>query len=778
MIAAQRNKRNDGILGRVRDAWQVLTGSYGRSSAGLSRGQWVRLRSGRQVLLKEGPYQWPAWRETTPQWRMVDYEAYYRDGYERNSIIYSAISYKARSASQALLKAFGGDYDNPKPVERDHPLAQLTARPNRWQSGREFQMLQVVYLNLTGNAFTYLYRPAAGALPTEMWPLRPDRVVIVPGDKEIKGYKYIPEGKSIYEGFPIMPEDMMHVKLPNPYDPFEGLGYGLSPLSPGAQSGDVDNMFTEFLNMFFRNGAVLQGVLTTEQELSDEEIAEARDRFQEVYGGYQQWSDVAVLGKSVKYERIGMTFDEMAANDLDNRNESRILGPFGVPPILIGTRFGLERSTFNNYGEARRIFWEDTMTFELSLFQDEYRYFLQGDDGTFVGWDYSNVPALRKDIPALVDAAHKLWSMGYPARVATQTVGLKVEETDNDERAYVPLNMVPVPVKDAEAETAGEEPEPPTPQPARETDDSSDAEGSGAIEDAETDDQTRSAEPVTDSKQSSFTLEQKRAIWETFDRIAESWDSRFGDAAVDSLEHDRREVQAIIADAKSKALAAKATVQWALLIGPIENYLYGPGAEKWRENFRPLIAGLVIDQGKFWGEQLGLDFAAGNVEGEEWFTEYILKFAQDDIQVTTRNGIHELLQLGMNDGWSIDIMSDRLGTLFDQWMYGNKTSEDFDWLDERMPVWRRELIARTETVAAANYGSAQLFERWGVTQKEWLTQMDGRQRESHGAANGQIRDMDQPFEVGGEPMDHPGDKAASIGNIANCRCTLLPVLGG
>ncbi len=94
--------------------------------------------------------------------------------------------------------------------------------------------------------------------------------------------------------------------------------------------------------------------------------------------------------------------------------------------------------------ELRKLFWEDTMIPELELFGAEYRYYLQTEDGAFVMYDYSKVPALQKDIPVLVDAAYKMWQMGTPANLAYETVGLSVPDVPQGDVGYVPLGVIPV----------------------------------------------------------------------------------------------------------------------------------------------------------------------------------------------------------------------------------------------------------------------------------------------------------------------------------------------
>jgi hypothetical protein len=134
----------------------------------------------------------------------------------------------------------------------------------------------------------------------------------------------------------------------------------------------------------------------------------------------------------------------MGFTDLDARNESRIVGPFGVPPILIGTRVGLSAATYSNYEEARRGFWQDTMLPESKLFETEYRYYLSTEAGEFVAYDYSEVPALQVNTEGLIASAFQLWQMGVAANTAFEYLGLNIGNVPGGDIGYVPAGMVPV----------------------------------------------------------------------------------------------------------------------------------------------------------------------------------------------------------------------------------------------------------------------------------------------------------------------------------------------
>jgi len=96
----------------------------------------------------------------------------------------------------------------------------------------------------------------------------------------------------------------------------------------------------------------------------------------------------------------------------------------------------------------------------------------------------------------------------------------------------------------------------------------------------------------------------------------------------------------------------------------------------------------------------------------------------------------------------------------------------FDLVDE-ISRMRAEVIARTETHGAANYGSNEAARELGLPlRREWLAASDERTRDTHREANGQIVGMEEPFIVGGAPLMFPGDPAGPPEEVINCRCTL------
>ena len=715
--------------------------------------QLPRPRPTATMQAKKMPLLWPRWTDGQAEWQIVDYSSYQQEGFSENAIVYSAIMYKYRAINNAPLRAYTGTLDERELLPADHPLQKLCLRPNQWQSWQEFQGLNDVYLNLSGNCYIYADRQPGQAIPRALYGFRPDRMFIVPNPKgrDILGFLYVPESGSIKDAVPYAAKDILHIKLPNPGDRLDGYGYGLSPLSPGARSADVDNKVTAYLKLFFDKGAMIPGLLSFDVPMQTEDVAETKRRWMEVYGGSDNWTDVGVLDQGGTYQKVGLSFDELDMSNLDARNESRIVAPFGVPLTLIETRPALVQSTYNNKETDRVMFWQDTMIPELRLFEGEYLYYLQGDGGEFVAFDFSEVPALKMTKPERINAL----ALAYEKNAATKNeyrAVLGLDPVDDGDEFKQPLQLTPgVPF--------GNEPEQGPPD--------DDMDGMPEAEEE--------ADKPGKTKALKFADKEARlTFWTKANDMAEGAEPAFGEAAAAALEADRRAILAIVNGEKRKALQAKRTPDYEAMGTAITDYLSDESPVVWQGKFEPVMVELMTARLLELNAQYGSDISPQQLLAQQWFKDFLTTFAQP-IDDNTNIAIRELLAQAERDGIGTDAISKRLGLLFDQWMTGDLTPDQFDWLEARLPEFRRQLIARTETMRSLNYASDMLYAENGWD-SEWLATMDNRVRDAHASADGQLKGPDGYFDVGGEQLRFPADPAGSPENTINCRCTTAPAL--
>lgn len=85
------------------------------------------------------------------------------------------------------------------------------------------------------------------------------------------------------------------------------------------------------------------------------------------------------------------------------------------------------------------------------------------------------------------------------------------------------------------------------------------------------------------------------------------------------------------------------------------------------------------------------------------------------------------------------------------------------------------LVANRAIAGGVDFGAA--VDR-GTANKQWVAILDGKTRDAHVQADGQVVSYDQPYTVGGERLRFPRDTGlgASMSNVANCRCSSVPMI--
>ena len=153
-----------------------------------------------------------------------------------------------------------------------------------------------------------------------------------------------------------------------------------------------------------------------------------------------------------------------------------------------------------------------------------------------------------------------------------------------------------------------------------------------------------------------------------------------------------------------------------------------------------------------------------------------------------RKDVNDDFMVRVNDFirvYALDRATSISGTTIDQLrsiiqagtMDGLGTREIARNITQRIPTianYRSNTIARTETHTASGYASEMAATETGLNlKKEWVAFIDGREREAHAEADGQVVNRDEDFTVGGEQLSYAGDPSGSAENIINCRCAVL-----
>ena len=386
----------------------------------------ARNRSGRALTASRASTPFTAQYErafaAAPHWTPPEYGEYY----PRSAMVYAAVKARQDAIARLPLRVLrqsppaprqrnadapGYAYDTPSryaadapgyaasaspnaraggvPVSADHPLQRLLDAPNPFWTRGDLWRATETHLSLWGAAFWALERDEDGAI-TEIWPLRPDRMRVIPdADRYIKGFVYIGDGGKLA---PYIPEDIVWMRYFNPLDEYAGL----SPIAPLRLSADMG------LDALLANRKLLQNdsapglIIETAANPTDAEVSAFYQRWESRYQGVEKTRRPALLGAGMTAANLGFSPRDMEYIESLRWSLEDIARVFGVPKMMIGD---LEHTTYSNFSTARRIFWEDTVSAQLALYEDAMqRYLLPhfNDAALTVKFDLSGVEALKE----------------------------------------------------------------------------------------------------------------------------------------------------------------------------------------------------------------------------------------------------------------------------------------------------------------------------------------------------------------------------------------------
>lgn len=271
-----------------------------------------------------------------------------------------------------------------------HAVLDLLAAPNPLMDFCEFIEVSVQHYDTAGEYIWVLNHGSIRAAgPLEIWPIRPDRMRVVTSDTEaLTGYVYVsPDGERV----PLLKDQVIHIRRPNPLDPYRGLG----PVQSLGVKLDSNRLAAEYARNFFHNSAEPGGIIEIEDRLDDDEFRELVTRWREQHQGVANAHRVAVLeqGKWVerKYSMRDMHFPELAELSREDIREA-----FGYPKGMTGATEDVNKAVAD---ANERMFGRYLLRPRLKKIQSGLHLLLKrfGDTGTNLEFDYEDpVPEDRE----------------------------------------------------------------------------------------------------------------------------------------------------------------------------------------------------------------------------------------------------------------------------------------------------------------------------------------------------------------------------------------------
>lgn len=581
----------------------------------------------------------------------------------------------------------------------EHPILDIIDFVNPFHTGLEMFEQTQTFIDLVGEVFWLVLKDAANK-PAEIWVVNPTKMKVVP-DREmyIKGYVY----KNGNEEIPLNVEDVVHIKLPNPTNPFRGQ----SPLSSVNSDVEAEKYSSQYNRAFFQNSAEPNGVIQFDGTLTDSQYERLRLQWNKQYQGTSNSHKVAILEGGASFQANTLTQRDMQFKDLRIMNRDVIMGVYGLPKHILGIAEDVNRANAeaSEYTFARWVLKPRLERIKAKLNEQFIPMY-----GKNIVIDYDTpIPA---DIDRNLTIADQGFKSGYVSRnEARAKVGLQA--IDGGDVFLEPLSS-----------------------------------------------QAQNVARAVENK--NFVQNNNEIIWKTFvDRLT-PLENEFADIIGDILQQQEKVIIANInkADYKDEDVfdennwneklynAMRPLIMKSIMKGAIDEK---ENIEDQANRQRRSITKADPDV------QFGFDIDTDTSEMKNYLDNEGLKHAKG-INKKTAKELNAILVASRAEGLGANAVAERI------MQRGILTKE------------RALKIARTETVSAVNFGHLQSAQQSQVvTGKKWLSALDESTRETHEFANGQQRNLNQEFNVGGDSMMAPAQGSLPEENI-NCRCTMTDVL--
>lgn len=387
-----------------------------------------------------------------------------------SSTVMAPILWVARTFPEAPLVIERREQEDFAPID-DHGLAKLVRRPNPYFSGSVLWMATVLSFMVDGNAYWIKIRNGAGNVIQLWWVPHWSIAPIAPtdGSSYISGYQYEPQGQLLEtstgqfaSGIQLDNDDVVHFRFGLDGD---DMRKGLSPLKSVLREVFTDDEAANFSAALLRNMGVPGIVISPEhdQPINPDDAEATKEYVQRRFSGDNRGQPLAMSGRT-KVDQFGFSPKELNLKELRRVPEERVTAVLGLPAMIAGLGAGLDRSTFSNYGEARRAAYENNIIPTQSIFGEEIHHQLLPDferniDQFRSRFDRSEVAVLQEDENERAQRWNTMVTGAFATRAEARRA-FDLETSDSDDVYLQGLSIVERPRTAPIAEIGSGEPDP------------------------------------------------------------------------------------------------------------------------------------------------------------------------------------------------------------------------------------------------------------------------------------------------------------------------------
>ena len=321
----------------------------------------------------------------------------------RNSTVMACVGLKARALAQLPIrvrcrKPDGTMVDaltSPDVSDREKARAKsvlsLLESPNQFQSQYEFWYQFLMWLDLSGEAFTLWWRKDQKnptQVPLEMYILDSTLIAVQITRTRYPSYRLSTPSYGFSKDEPLAAHQVMHIKEAG-WQGSAGFNKGILAVELISLDQDIDL----YANYIMLNGAKPSGIFATDSVIPDQKYKEIAARLKEAWANMtsSRRQDASkpgqgmLLDQGMKYVPLDMlTLQDADAANLKIQTMKRICGLFGVPPSMIG----IADQKYNNTQTVMDEFYKGTMYPLLTNIQQKLKQHLfNGYPSLFIEFD-------------------------------------------------------------------------------------------------------------------------------------------------------------------------------------------------------------------------------------------------------------------------------------------------------------------------------------------------------------------------------------------------------
>jgi HK97 family phage portal protein len=277
-------------------------------------------------------------------------------------------------------------------------LFSLFHRPNEYLSRYDLWKETAAWWLLEGEAFWWFGPDYSGGLPKQLHILNPRKLRLEGEGLELQREVVNKPRRWFYhagaELVPIFPDELIHFRDWNPWNPLRGV----NPLVSLYLELEQDFYANKANSTLLKNNAIPQGLLKTDQSLRPEEADALERRWESKYGQVKAGRKIAVLGKGTSFEALSFNPDVVKLFELKRWNLYTILARYGIPPRVANIGDRSSALSGKDTTEQHSAFWKYTLIPLLKQFEQilESQFFMRfglKENGVFDLWD---IPELQK----------------------------------------------------------------------------------------------------------------------------------------------------------------------------------------------------------------------------------------------------------------------------------------------------------------------------------------------------------------------------------------------